>query len=129
MSALGRKRTLALALAPAIDHYAAMHKTHLTQQTVERTFIEAIALKRLVTSVYNGSQLLLAPHQLFARHGALFISAFNTGRNWRRDDERRLGLFKLEGLSNVVLAPGSFEPLPNFKRSPLRQGDEYLFSI
>lgn len=110
-------------------HYAAMHNTLDSRQTAERTFLEAIARKRLVAAEYNGDQILLAPHQLFSRHGALFISALNTSRNWRDTDERWLGQFKLAGLSNVVLASDSFEPLTNFDSEPHRQGDEHLFSL
>jgi hypothetical protein len=97
--------------------------------TVERVLIEAIALKRLVAAVYNGSEMLLAPHQLFARHGALFVSALNTGRNWRSEEERRLGHFKVDGLSGVRMEPDSFEPLPTFDASPPREDDQHLFSI
>ena len=120
-----------MGLAPrlALNHYAAMHNAPESEQTVERTFIEAIARKRLVAANYNGDQMLLAPHQLFARHGALFISALNTARNWRDGDERRLGQFKLAGLSNVVLESDSFEPLATFDCKPPRQGDEHLFSV
>jgi hypothetical protein len=97
--------------------------------TRERVLIEAIALKRLVAAVYNGSEMVLAPHQLFARHGSLFVSAFNTRRNWRSEEERRLGHFKLDGLSQLRMEEDSFEPLPTFDASLPREDDERLFSI
>ncbi|MDG2002661.1 MAG: hypothetical protein P8J20_04955 [Novosphingobium sp.] len=106
-----------------------MQHTAEPEVKAERKFIEAIALKRLVVAEYNGSQMHLAPHQLFARHGDLFVSALNTGKSWRSDDERRLGNFKLQGLSNVALTENPFEPLQNYDGQLPRQSDEQIFAI
>ncbi|ODU21156.1 hypothetical protein, partial [Sphingopyxis sp. SCN 67-31] len=65
--------------------------------------MEAIARKRTVTARYNGNVMRLAPHLMFERHGALFVSALNLDKNWRSDDERRLGHFKLDGLAQTEL--------------------------
>ena len=92
-------------------------------------FIEAIALKRLVVAEYNGNQLQLAPHQLFERHGELFVSAFNTSKKWRNEEEMRLGHFKLEGLTKVSLTENSFEPLQNYDGSLPRTTDKQLFAV
>ena len=91
--------------------------------------IEAIALQRLVAAVYDGNRLLLAPHQLLTRHGALFVSALNTGKTWRSDQERRLGPFKLDGLSELILTDAGFEPLAAPQMEPGRGGDEVVFSV
>ncbi|MGD5691106.1 hypothetical protein QUT48_23015, partial [Xanthomonas citri pv. citri] len=77
--------------------------------TTERTFIEAIAQRWVVTAVYNGAPLALAPHSLFARHGALFVSAVNMSKTRRDDEEQRLGIFKVTGLSEVVVTGESFD--------------------
>ena len=106
-----------------------MHNDTAPAPTPERTFIEAIALKRLVSAVYNGAGVLLAPHQLFERHGSTFVSALNTARTWRSDEEPRLGQFKLDGLTEVVLSEGSFEPLPGFAGELPREGDAAIFSV
>lgn len=106
-----------------------MHNTTELADTAERKFIEAIALKRLVLAEYNSSELCLAPHQLFSRHGELFVSALNTRKNWSNDDERRLGYFKLDGLSRVTLTAETFELLPSYDGGLPREGDEELFSI
>ncbi|MGN6375555.1 MAG: WYL domain-containing protein, partial [Sphingomonas sp.] len=105
------------------------HRVTAPPPTLERKFLEAIALKRLVTAVYNGNEMLLAPHQLFTRHGALFVSALNTRRNWRSEEERRLGHYKLDGLSDVALTEETFEPLPDFDNSLPREEDQQLFSV
>jgi len=106
-----------------------MHNETDSAAPPERAFIEAIALKRLVRAVYNGAAMLLAPHQLFQRHGAIFVSALNTARTWRSDEAPRLGQFKLDGLSEVRVADESFEPLPDYTGEPAREGDEPIFSI
>ncbi len=71
----------------------------------------------------------LAPHMLFTRHGDLFVSALNTSKNWRSDEERRLGHFKLTGLSEVSLQNEAFTPLPDFDATTPREDDEHLFSV
>lgn len=95
----------------------------------ERTLIEAIARMRLVVARYNGSEMRLAPHQLFSRHGDLYLRAFNPMKNWRSEEERRLGDFKLAGLSAVTLTEEAFEPLPDFDTAPPREGDQHLFAV
>lgn len=95
----------------------------------ERTIIEAIALKRMIVANYNGAQMQLAPHQLFTRHGDLFVSALNIGKNWRSLEERRLGFFKLEGLSGVAISDDSFDPLPDFDGTLPGESDTPVFAI
>lgn len=91
--------------------------------------MEAIARKKLVTAQYNGQSLTLAPHLLFERHGDLFVSALNLGKNWRADEEPRLGHFKLGGLAGVVLSDEDFAPLPGFDAAPPREEDIPLLGV
>ncbi|MBV1919017.1 MAG: hypothetical protein KUG65_13285 [Sphingomonadaceae bacterium] len=104
---------------------------HSSEQapTVERKVIEAISRNRLLVANYNGNEMELAPHQLFSRHGALFVSALNTRKSWRSDDERRLGHFKIAGLSNVALTETAFDPLETYDNSLPREDDEQIFSV
>jgi hypothetical protein len=97
--------------------------------SLERTFLEAIALRRLIVATYNGQEMRLAPHQLLTRHGELFLGALNTGKNWLNDDDRRLGYFKLEGLSKVQITNEPFDPLTSFDGTVPNSGDEELFSV
>ena len=96
---------------------------------LERLLIEAIALRRLVSVHYNGTTMQLAPHRLFSRHGELYLSAFNPNKNWRSDEDRRLGHFKLAGLSGVRLREEGFVPLPDFDGTPPREDDQNLFAV
>ncbi|TYC89322.1 WYL domain-containing protein [Novosphingobium sp. BW1] len=100
-----------------------------TDATNERKLIEAIALRRHIRAEYNGTEMLLAPHRLFSRHDELFLSAFNPNKNWRSEEERRLGHFKLDGLSNLLVTEEMFEPLPDFDPAPPRETDEEVFTV
>ena len=91
--------------------------------------MEAIARKRTVTARYNGNVMRLAPHLMFERHGALFVSALNLDKNWRSDDERRLGHFKLDGLAQTELADEGFDPLPAFEPVAPKDEDTLVLSI
>lgn len=91
--------------------------------------MEAVARRRKVTATYNGEQIELAPHQLFERHGDLFVSALNLSKNWRSEDERRLGQFKLAGLSGAAVMDEEFEPLPSYQPGEPREGDTIVLAI
>ncbi|MDE2412239.1 MAG: hypothetical protein KGM18_10750 [Sphingomonadales bacterium] len=91
--------------------------------------MEAIVKRLLVRADYNGAQYRLAPHQLFERHGELFIGALNMDKAWRSEDERRLGFFKLKGLSNVGLTDDGFEPLPEPDPMLPRETDTMVFAV
>jgi hypothetical protein len=91
--------------------------------------MEAIARRRTVTADYNGNRMTLAPHQLFERHGDLFVSALNLGKNWREDEEPRLGLFKLDGLGAAEVEETGFDPLPTFEAAAPRDDDVLLMAV
>ncbi len=90
--------------------------------------MEAIACKLVVTARYNGVILKLAPHALFERHGELYVSALNLNKNWISEDARRLGHFKLSGLSMMELTQEAFDPLPDYEAPP-RPQDMLVFAV
>lgn len=90
---------------------------------------EAIARKRAVTAEYNGVQMRLAPHVLFERRGDLFLGALNLTKNWRSDDEKRLGHFKLDGLGETTLTDDGFDPLPAFEPAAPSPEDTLVLAI
>lgn len=97
--------------------------------TPERKCLQAIATRHLIQADYNGAELRLAPHLLFMRHGEPYIGAFNPGKAWRSDDERRLGYFKLAGLHNLMVIDQPFEPLETADTAPPRAEDQLVFAI
>lgn len=94
-----------------------------------RVLSEAILGKRMVRVRYNGAALNLAPHQVFLRHGALYLGAFNPDKNWRGPEDYRLGNFNFAGLSAVELSETSFDAIPAYDGTPPNDGDQVLVSI
>ena len=112
-------------------HYAAMHNEIMSESSNDPRMVlfEAIARKRAVTAQYNGVQMRLAPHILFERRGDLFISALNLTKNWRSDDEKHLGHFKLDGLGETTLTEDGFDPLPSFEPAAPQPDDTLVLAI
>lgn len=98
-------------------------------QDTRLKIMEAIARQRTLRARYNGSELQLAPHVLFERHGELFLSALNLSKGWRSDEERRLGQFKLAGLSETEILEAVCHPLGSHQPGPPRPGDVVVLSI
>ncbi len=94
-----------------------------------RVLSDAILGRRMVTAQYNGAALTLAPHQVFLRHGALYLGAFNPAKNWRGPEDHRLGNFNVAGLSAIELSEAVFEPIPAYDGSPPGEGDQVLVCI
>lgn len=107
-------------------HNATSAKTSTDPRMV---LFEAIARKRAVTAQYNGVSMRLAPHVLFERRGDLFLSALNMSKNWRTDDEKHLGQFKLDGLGETILTDEGFDPLPSFEPAAPQPDDKLVMAI
>lgn len=93
------------------------------------TLMEAVARKLFVTAQYNGIVIKLAPHQIFERHGNLFIGAVNLSKNRRVGDEQQLGYFMLEGLSSVTLLDEAFETLSGYQATTPRSDDTLILTV
>ena len=91
--------------------------------------MKAITRQQIVETRYNGELIRLAPHLLFERHGDLFVRALNLNKNWRADDEPRLGQFKLAGLGGAEVLDETFEALLSYQPSAPRVGDTLVLSI
>lgn len=96
---------------------------------VRLKLIEAIVRVRAVVARYNGELMKLAPHILFERHGDLFVSALNLGKNRPTEEAVRLGQFKLAGLEAVELLDEPFEPVASFAAAPPRPDDTLVLAI
>lgn len=110
------------------------NKTETLSPTADATdvrmkMMQAIALRRMVTARYNGAELRLAPHMMFERRGGLFVSALNLDKNWRSDEDPRLGHFKLDGIGEAEVKEEGFEPLPAFEAAPPHEDDTLILAI
>jgi hypothetical protein len=71
--------------------------------------LEAIALKKCVTTVYNGVAMKLAPHVLYSKNNALFIDAITIEKHGEPPREKKIGAFHLQGLNDLALTGEHFE--------------------
>lgn len=96
---------------------------------VRLKLMEAVAHRKIVTARYNSAMIRLAPHLIFERHGDLFVSALNLSKNWRSEDEKQLGQFKLAGLGAIEVIDEKFDALPSFQAVPPRPEDVLILAI
>lgn len=91
--------------------------------------LEAIVKRLAVAAVYNRTEVTLAPHILYTRHGDLHIDAVTLERDGRPPREAKLGTFKLAGLSGVRITPRRFGPSGLFDPAAERYAGETLMAV
>ena len=74
------------------------------------TLLEAIVRQRCVSATYNRTRMVLAPHILYTRAGALYADAYIVSRENMLPREEKIGTFKVDGLSELVLTQRDFAP-------------------
>ncbi|MDB5738600.1 MAG: hypothetical protein JWO65_2268 [Sphingomonas bacterium] len=89
----------------------------------------AIARRRCIVAVYNRTQVKLAPHALYTKHGEPFVDAVTVERDGAKPKEIKLGAFKLSGLTGVGLTTRLFSPRPDFDQSAPRYEEQLLCAI
>jgi hypothetical protein len=81
----------------------------IIRMSANPTLLEAIALKKCVRATYNRVEMKLAPHILYTRNDALFIDAVALEKAGAPPREKKLGAFKLDGLSALTLTDEPFD--------------------
>lgn len=94
-----------------------------------KVLLEAIALQKCVKATYNRMAVRLAPHILYTRHDDLFLDAVTVEREGARPKEIKLGSFKLAGLTDLELAPQTFQPQPFFNPAAEKYAGETVFAV
>lgn len=82
-----------------------------------------------VTASYNGGGVMLAPHAIFTRHGALYVAAITIARDGSPPREPKVGLFKLDGLDDLALSNKTFTVSALFDRTDSRYAAETLMAV
>lgn len=95
----------------------------------DKIIFEAIAKQRAVRAIYNRTTCILAPHILYARHGDLFVDAVALERGGEPPRERKLGCYKLAGLSSVRLMPDGFEIDSTYDADNVKYLETKLFAV
>lgn len=91
--------------------------------------LEAIALKKCITAVYNGVAMKLAPHVLYSKNNALFIDAITLEKHGEPPREKKLGAFHLQGLNALEVTGERFEPDDLFEPDAEKYDGVALFKV
>ena len=91
--------------------------------------LEAIVKLQAVAATYNRTELTLAPHILYTRHGDLHVDAVTLERDGRPPKEEKLGTFKLAGLSAVRMTPRRFVRSALFDAAAERYQGEAVIAV
>lgn len=108
--------------------YIAMQQFDANEAAAAAVLSQAITGKIQVRVKYNGAQMELEHYQIFERHDALYVSAFNPHKNRPNDKPKELGHFRIAGLKDIQLAD-PFTPLAELDRAMPRAEDKLLLAI
>ena len=84
--------------------------------------LEGIVRQRCVSAIYNRTRMVLAPHILYTRGGALYMDAAVVSRDFVIPREDKFGTYKLDGLKALALTEREFRISPLF----LPESEKYL---
>lgn len=93
------------------------------------TVFEAIVRMQCIAASYNRTEVTLAPHVLYTKHGELYLDGVVLLRDGRPPKDGKVGSFKLIGLGGVRLTPRRFAIHPLFDRTLQRYDGETLMMV
>jgi hypothetical protein len=96
---------------------------------VDPRVFEAIATRKCLHATYNRVRMKLAPHILYTRNEAVFLDAVAIEKAGATPRDKKLGSFKIDGLSGVALADEPFVPEPVFNPFDRKYAGTTLFMI
>lgn len=91
--------------------------------------LEAIALKKCVTAIYNNVPMKLAPHILYSKNNAYFIDAVILEKNGEVRRDKKIGAFHLMGLNELALTDQGFDVDALFQPTAEKYQDKTVFMI
>lgn len=97
--------------------------------TANRSILEAIATKRPLTSTYNGTAFVLAPHILYTRRDLVYLDAVPISKNGAPPREEKIATFKVDGMADIAIADGAFEISALFEPHLEKYREKTLFSV
>ncbi len=97
--------------------------------TDTRPILEAIALKKCLRATYNRVEMKLAPHILYNRDDDLHMDAVALEKNGAPPKEKKLGVFRLKGLSDMQVLEEPFEAEGLFEPEAERYAGKALMMI
>jgi hypothetical protein len=97
--------------------------------TANRAILEAIATKRCLTGVYNGTLFLLAPHILYTRRDLVYLDAEPILKNGAPPREPKMATFKVDGMADIALTDEPFEVSSLYQPWLDKYRETTLFSV
>ena len=97
--------------------------------TDTRPILEAIALKKCLRATYNRVEMKLAPHVLYTRDEDLHMDAIALEKNGAPPKEKKLGVFRLSGLTEMKVLDESFVPEGLFQPEAERYAGKALMMV
>jgi len=97
--------------------------------TTNRAILEAIATKRVLSSTYNGTAFILAPHILYTRRDLVYLDAVPIAKNGAPPSEEKIATFKVDGMADIAMADGTFSICPLFEPYLEKYRGTTLFSV
>ena len=94
-----------------------------------RIFLEAIARRVCVSTIYNRTAIKLAPHILYTKHDDLFVDGVTVERDGKKPKELKYGTFKLTGLSETELTRRLFVPQTSFDSTDPKYAGTPLLAV
>jgi hypothetical protein len=109
---------------------ASQHKCwHFDTMSNHMIILEAIARRRCVSATYNRVMMKLAPHILYTKHGAMHVDAVALEKNGIEPKEKKLGVFKLDGLNDLILMEAEFAREDLFEPGSDRYAEQVLLAV
>ncbi|OYT94539.1 MAG: hypothetical protein CFE49_17680 [Pseudomonas sp. PGPPP3] len=97
--------------------------------TTNRAILEAIATKRVLSSTYNGTAFILAPHIIYTRRDLVYLDAVPIAKNGAPPREEKIATFKVDGMADIAMADGTFSICPLFEPYLEKYRGTTLFSV
>ena len=93
------------------------------------TVLEGIVRQRCLSTTYNRTRMILAPHILYTRHGALYMDAAVVSREGMLPREGKMGTFKLDGLKDLTVLERDFTISALFDAGQDKYAGETLMAV
>jgi len=91
--------------------------------------LEGIVRQRCLSVTYNRTRMILAPHILYTRHGALYMDALVVSREGMLPREEKIGTYKLDGLKDLTVLEREFAINPLFDAALDKYQGETLMAV
>lgn len=102
---------------------------HIAGMDMNKTVLEAIALRKCLEATYNRTRIRFAPHILYTKHDQLYLDGVTLERDGKPPREIKVGAFKLDGLNDLLLTDREFEPQHVFNPDEPKYQGSTLFAV